>query len=148
MSDYGIGGAAHAVIVGSLQVGNDGDANLMDILKGGANDENETAPFLWDLMRDRNCKTYLSEEIGNFPSFFGNRSLNVDHDLRPYYAYSLRTTKEHCTLDGRVASHEYLNNWRDALLHSKKRCHFSLHYMRSLTRANQDYLAILDTELR
>ncbi|WKY05635.1 hypothetical protein Q1695_006104 [Nippostrongylus brasiliensis] len=130
------------------EVGSDGDANLMDILKGGANDENETAPFLWDLMRDRNCKTYLSEEIGNFPSFFGNRSLNVDHDLRPYYAYSLRTTKEHCTLDGRVASHEYLNNWRDALLHSKKRCHFSLHYMRSLTRANQDYLAILDTELR
>ncbi|VDO29968.1 unnamed protein product [Heligmosomoides polygyrus] len=92
--------------------------------------------------------TYLSEEVGDFPSLLGNISLDVEHDLRPFYAYSRQTTKGYCTTDGRVASHEYLENWRNALLHSKERCHFSMHFMRTLSRGDSDYLSTLDTELR
>ncbi|KAL6739063.1 hypothetical protein Aduo_012552 [Ancylostoma duodenale] len=125
----------------------DSNANILAIL-GGGRDPSDTQKFLWDAMKERQCMTYLSEEVGDFPSILGNMSLDVEHDLRPFYAYSRETTDGHCTRDGRVASHEYLENWKNALLHSKERCHFSMHYMRTLTTDNPEYLSLLDAELR
>ncbi|EYB92240.1 hypothetical protein Y032_0196g1532 [Ancylostoma ceylanicum] len=125
----------------------DSNANILTIL-GGGRDPAETQTFLWDAMKERQCMTYLSEEVGDFPPILGNMSLDVEHDLRPFYAFSRETTDGHCTRDGRVASHEYLENWKNALLHSKERCHFSMHYMRTLTRDNPEYLSLLDLELR
>ncbi|KAK6747330.1 hypothetical protein RB195_000498 [Necator americanus] len=121
--------------------------NILTILRGGE-ESSENQTFLWEAMKERQCMTYLSEEVGNFTSILSNISLDVEHDLRPFYEISRETTEGHCTKDGRVASYEYLENWKKALLNSKKYCHFSVHYMRTLTRDDPDHLSLLDGELR
>ncbi|VDM80699.1 unnamed protein product [Strongylus vulgaris] len=47
--------------------------------------------------------TYLSEEIGNFSTILGNMQLDVEHDLRPFYAYTRDAVDGHCTRDGCIA---------------------------------------------
>uniref|UniRef100_A0A0K0CTF9 CASPASE_P20 domain-containing protein n=1 Tax=Angiostrongylus cantonensis TaxID=6313 RepID=A0A0K0CTF9_ANGCA len=97
---------------------------------------------------NRQCMTYMSEEVGDFPSLLGNMSLDVEHDLRPFFEFSRQTTRGRCTPDGQVASYENLDNWKKAILHSKRYCHFSMHYMKTLTDDNSDYLTLLDKEMR
>ncbi|VDM51788.1 unnamed protein product [Angiostrongylus costaricensis] len=46
-----------------------------------------------------------------------------------------------------VASHDNLDNWKKAILHSKRYCHFSIHYMKTLTEDNSDYLTLLDKKM-
>ncbi|KAK6041243.1 hypothetical protein COOONC_21252 [Cooperia oncophora] len=121
------------------------EKNLLQILRGG---EEENEEFLWDVMRDRKCFTYLSEEVGDFPPLLGNISLNVEHDLRPFYKYSKQNNKSHCTSDGRVASHEHIEYWKNTIRNAKRYCHFSMHYMRTYSRNGSEYLPHLDTELR
>ncbi|PIO53388.1 hypothetical protein TELCIR_25278 [Teladorsagia circumcincta] len=98
--------------------------------------------------KDRQCLTYLSEEIGDFSSLLGNMSLDAEHDLRPFYSYNKRISEGHCLPDGHVASYEYLENWKNALLRVKERCHFSMHYIRALTNVHHDYLSLMDTEVK
>ncbi|XGW29182.1 hypothetical protein V3C99_008747 [Haemonchus contortus] len=130
------------------EMSDDPEENLWNILKGGEGEANNDA-FLWDAMKDRQCLTYLSEEIGDFPSLLRNMSLNVEHDLRPFYSYNRQTTSRgHCTADGKVDFHEHIENWRNALLHVKKRCHFSMHYMKTHTKHRSEHLSLIDTELR
>ncbi|PIO71306.1 hypothetical protein TELCIR_06798 [Teladorsagia circumcincta] len=125
----------------------DSNANLLSILRGG-DSRNDDGAFLWDTMRDRQCLTYLSEEIGDFSSLLGNMSLDAEHDLRPFYSYNKRISEGHCLPDGHVASYESLENWKNALLRVKERCHFSMHYIRALTNVHHDYLSLMDTEVK
>ncbi|KAK5976473.1 hypothetical protein GCK32_016796, partial [Trichostrongylus colubriformis] len=46
------------------------------------------------------------------------------------------------------ASYEYLENWKNTVLHVRKHCHFSMHYMRTLTNGRFEHLSLLDAELR
>ncbi|CAJ0602677.1 unnamed protein product [Cylicocyclus nassatus] len=128
------------------EVTHDINSNILSILKGGEEKQSEET-FLWDVMKERQCKTYLSEEIGDFPSVLGNMSLDVEHDLRPFHAYAHATSEGVCTKDGHVGAQENIKFWRKALLHSKNRCHFSMHHMRALTR-DPELLPLLDQELR
>ncbi|KAJ1363946.1 hypothetical protein KIN20_023913 [Parelaphostrongylus tenuis] len=125
----------------------DSNPNLMSIFRGGEERPvNQT--YLWNVMKDRQCMTYISEEVSDFPTLLGNVNLEVEHDLRPFFEYTRQTAGERCTPDGQVASYENLDYWKKALLHSRRYCHFSIHYMKTLTRDNSDYLTLLDRALR
>ncbi|KAK6747332.1 hypothetical protein RB195_000499 [Necator americanus] len=127
------------------QESDDSDANVLSILRGGAsNSDNQI--FLWDVMKDRGCTTFVSEELGGSSSILSNISINVDHDLRPFHEFSHSRTKGFCTQDGRVASLEYLENWWKILLNMKDVCQFSMHVVRTVT--NSDYLTVVDNVLR
>ncbi|VDO56676.1 unnamed protein product [Haemonchus placei] len=106
--------------------------------------------FIFNMYNEANreCSTYLSEEIGDFPSILGNMSLDVEHDLRPFHSYVWENTKGYCSPDGHIASHDFLEYWRNTLIHIRTRCHFSMLYLRTLTRMRFEHLPVMDNEVR
>ncbi|KAK6038115.1 hypothetical protein COOONC_24380 [Cooperia oncophora] len=109
------------------------------------------------VITDRECLTYLSEELGNSHSLLGNMSIDVEYDLRPFYSTVPQTAQGFLFAPDWSVSWQFnmgspptntSENWRNTLLHFGDRCHFSVHFMRAFTEEHSEYLSLLDLEVK